>query len=332
MRLLTCSDAGELGLTEDLMDDDSIPSYAILSHTWQHGQEVTFEDFMNDTGKDKTGYDKIRFCGEQAQRDELSRFWVDTCCINKADSVELQDAINSMFRWYQGAAQCYVYLWDVSTRDGLSESAWDAAFRASRWFTRGWTLQELIAPQNVKFFSREGKELGDRRTLERQIHEITGIAIPALRATPLSTFTVDERLSWMKGRTTTRKEDKVYSLLGMFGIYLLPNYGEGEEYAFKRFYRELEASKSDFFRQHVSSQASKVNVNVIGNAEEDQRGSRYIFLPDPSKSTTHQMLTWQYLGLCHFRDRNPSLDEKNSSHTFAHSSPWEMVIILLFTV
>jgi hypothetical protein len=332
MRLLTCSDAGELGLTEDLMDDDSIPSYAILSHTWQHGQEVTFEDFKNDTGKDKAGYDKIRFCGEQARRDELSRFWVDTCCINKADSIELQDAINSMFRWYQGAAQCYVYLWDVSTRDGLSESAWDAAFRASRWFTRGWTLQELIAPRNVKFFSREGKELGDRRSLERQIHEITGIAIPALRATPLSTFTVDERLSWMKGRTTTRKEDKVYSLLGMFGIYLLPNYGEGEEYAFKRFYRELEASKSDFFRQNVSSQASKVHLNVIGNAEEEQRGSQFIFYLILRNLPHTKMLTWQYLGLCHFRDRNILLDERNSSHTFAHSSPWEMVIILPFTV
>jgi hypothetical protein len=86
MRLLTCSDAGELGLTEDLMDEDSIPSYAILSHTWQHGQEVTFEDFMNDTGKDKAGYDKIRFCGEQAQRDKLSRFWVDTCCTIQTQS------------------------------------------------------------------------------------------------------------------------------------------------------------------------------------------------------------------------------------------------------
>jgi hypothetical protein len=262
MRLLTCSDAGELNLSKDLMDDDDIPSYAILSHTWQHGQEVTFEDLMNDTGKNKAGLDKIRFCGQQAQRDKLSNFWVDTCCINKADSVELQDAINSMFRWYQNAAQCYVYLWDVSTRDGLSESVWDAAFR-------GWTLQELIAPRNVTFFSREGKQLGDRRSLERKIHEITGIAIRALQAESLSTFTVDERLSWMQGRTTTRKEDKVYSLLGMFGIYLLPNYGEGEQYAFKRFYRELEASKSDLFRQQMSTLAS----DVYSDAEKEHQGS-----------------------------------------------------------
>jgi hypothetical protein len=245
MRLLACSITGELSLTADLMGDDEIPPYAILSHTWQHGQEVLFDDLMNGTGESKAGYEKIQFCAEQARRDDLHYIWVDTCCINKGEHVELQDAINSMFRWYQGSAQCYVYLWDVSTSDELPEASWEPSFRASRWFTRGWTLQELLAPREVNFFSKEGKNLGDRRTLERQIHEITGIAISALRAMPLSSFSIEERLSWIKGRKTTRKEDKVYSLLGMFGIYMLPNYGEGEEYAFKRFYREIDESLKD---------------------------------------------------------------------------------------
>jgi hypothetical protein len=245
MRLLACSSTEKLSLTEDLMGDDDIPPYAILSHTWQHGHEVVFDDLMNGTGESKAGYGKIQFCAEQARRDNLHHIWVDTCCINKKEHIEVQDAINSMFRWYQSSAQCYVYLWDVSTSDGLPETSWEPAFRASRWFTRGWTLQELLAPQEVNFFSKEGKHLGDRRTLERQIHEITGIAISALHGMPLNSFSVEERLSWSKSRKTTRKEDKVYSLLGMFGIYMLPNYGEGEEYAFKRFYREMNDSLKD---------------------------------------------------------------------------------------
>jgi hypothetical protein len=245
MRLLVCSSIGSLSFTEDLMGDDDIPPYAILSHTWQHGQEVTFDDLMNGTGESKSGYEKIQFCAEQARRDKLHHIWVDTCCINKKEHIELQDAINSMFRWYQDSSQCYIYLSDVSTSDGLSEASWEPAFRASRWFTRGWTLQELLAPRETKFYSREGNYLGDRKTLERQIHEITGIAVSALRGMPLTSFSVEERLSWSKGRKTTRKEDKVYSLLGMFGVYMLPNYGETAEYAFKRFFREIDQSLKD---------------------------------------------------------------------------------------
>lgn len=148
MRLLEQSRAGEFSLTKDFLDD--VPAYAILSHTWG-SQEVTFKDFADGAGKDKTGYDKIRFCGEQAKRDKLQYFWVDTCCIDKSNAVELQEAINSMFRWYQCAAKCYVYLSDVSTAkrkaSDLGLLPWESAFRASRWFTRGWTLQELLAPK-----------------------------------------------------------------------------------------------------------------------------------------------------------------------------------------
>ena len=184
MRLLQCKNGGEFGLTEDF--GDNIPQYAILSHTWgTDTEEVTFRDLMDSTGKSKAGYDKIRFCGKQAGQDDVQYFWVDTCCIDKSNSTELEAAINSMFRWYRDAAKCYVYLPDVSTTkrkasNQFSESTWEPAFRASRWFTRGWTLQELLAPASVEFFSREGKRLGDKRTLERQIHEVTGIPISAL--------------------------------------------------------------------------------------------------------------------------------------------------------
>jgi hypothetical protein len=155
-----------------------------------------------------------------------------------------------MFRWYQEAAKCYVYLSDVSVAkqnasDKFSEFTWEPAFRESRWFTRGWTLQELLAPGLVEFVSREGKQLGDKRTLERQIHEITGIAIPALRGTPLSQFRVDERLSWAENRQTTRKEDKAYSLLGIFDVFMSLIYGEGEENAFKRLRTSVQMVKED---------------------------------------------------------------------------------------
>ena len=105
MRLLQRSNTSEFSLNKDLVGDDIIPPYAILSHTWgADTTEVTFEDLTNSTGKDKPGYEKIRFCGEQAGQDDLEYFWVDTCCINKADFTELSEAINSMFRWYRNAA------------------------------------------------------------------------------------------------------------------------------------------------------------------------------------------------------------------------------------
>jgi Heterokaryon incompatibility protein (HET) len=200
MRLLESNSAGEFSLTKDFIGDD-VPKYAILSHTWgPDTEEVTFKDLTDDTGKHKNGYNKIRFCGKQAERDGLQFFWIDTCCIDKSNSTELSEAINSMFRWYRDAAKCYVYLSDVSspafdTNGESGQLAYESALRESRWFTRGWTLQELLAPGSVEFFCREGNRLGDKRSLERQIHEITKIAIPALRGTPLSQFGVDERFS-----------------------------------------------------------------------------------------------------------------------------------------
>jgi hypothetical protein len=161
-----------------------IPPYAVLSHTWGDG-EVTFEDLVNGTEKSKTGYRKILFCGEQAARDHLKYFWVDTCCIDKWNLEELSNAINSMFRWYRNADECYVLLSDVPPTNGeahLDQSIWEESFRKNRWFTRGWTLQELIDPASVEFFT-EHQRLGDKQSLEQEIHEITGIPIKAYRAT-----------------------------------------------------------------------------------------------------------------------------------------------------
>jgi len=245
MRLLEYNSAGQLGLTK-IFVGDNIPEYAILSHTWgADTEEVTYRDLIDGTGKSKAGYGKIRFCGERAKHDGLQYFWVDTCCIDKSNSVELQEAINSMFCWYRNAAKCYVYLSDVSTKKGkesdrFCEYTWELAFQGSRWFTRGWTLQELLAPGSVEFFSQEGKQLGDKRTLKRQVHEITGIAVSAIQGAPLSQFRVDERLSWAENRKTMREEDGAYSLLGIFNVSMPLIYGEGREKALKRLLEEID--------------------------------------------------------------------------------------------
>ncbi|GJD03644.1 HET domain-containing protein [Colletotrichum higginsianum] len=219
MRLLQRDNANNYTLTADLRADDA-PPYAILSHTWG-ADEVVYEDVeknLNDWQR-KSGYDKIRFCADQAKRHGLQHFWADTCCIDKSDAVEFQTAINSMFKWYRGAKRCYVYLSDVSC-PSISDpppgiTTCEAALRGSRWFTRGWTLQELIAPQIVEFYSKEGAFLGDKRSLEAIIRDVTGIPARALRNTPLSSFTISEREAWARNRETKHEEDMVYSLLGL---------------------------------------------------------------------------------------------------------------------
>jgi hypothetical protein len=270
MRLLERSDDGELSLTKDYIGDNKVPTYAILSHTWQDGQEVTFDDWTKGNAKRKAGYKKIQFCAQQAKRDGVYHFWVDTCCINKADPVELQDAINSMFRWYKGSAKCYVYLSDVSTTKqeggrGDSELTWEPTFRASRWFTRGWTLQELLAPLSVEFFSQEGEHLGDKQSLEQYIKEITDIPISALRGAELQGFRVDKRLLWAKNRQTTRKEDKAYCLLGLFGIFMPLIYGEGEEHAFKRLLDEIYKPRNSLSQRQHSGLMSKEDKECVKN-------------------------------------------------------------------
>ena len=246
MRLLTLDSQGELSL----IDSNGSLEYAILSHRWgAPGEEVTFKDLeCTDRDKpdynrirDKPGYAKVKFCVEQAARDGLQYSWVDTCCIDQSNSIELSEAINSMFRWYKNAARCYVFLNDVSVRgmDGDSPTSrleWEVAFQNSKWFTRGWTLQELIAPSSVEFFSVEGLRLGDKSSLERHVQEITGIALQALRGGPLSQFDFYERMSWAATRETTKDEDAAYSLLGIFEVSMPLIYGEGRKMALTRLY------------------------------------------------------------------------------------------------
>lgn len=268
MRLLHRDAAGVIRLTEHLSPD--IPPYAILSHRWDT-EEVTFQELYNGTGLNKRGYGKVRFCGEQAWRDGLSYFWVDTCCIDKTNNVELQEAINSMFRWYQNAARCYAYLDDVSNptaqsaespsassqeeREGAdtiapydvkpTELPWEDAFRKSRWYTRGWTLQELVAPRELDFFDAHWNYLGSKTHLKSLITDITGINQEVLDdSSILSSIPVACRMSWIAGRETTRQEDMAYCLLGIFDINMAMLYGEGPK-AFLRLQEHIITNSND---------------------------------------------------------------------------------------
>ena len=218
---------------------EKIPKYAILSHTWgPDGTEVTYEDVLNCSSMTKPGYVKIEFCAQQATRDGLLYFWIDSCCIDQSKETDLTEAIRSMFKWYEAAAACYVYLSDVPDPKDPSSTV-KSSFSNSRWFTRGWTLQELIAPKSVEFFSRQGESLGDRKSREQQINEITGVATEALQGKPLSQFSVEERMQWVAKRETTLEEDAAYCLLGIFGVHMNAKYGEGRQHALDRLHKKI---------------------------------------------------------------------------------------------
>ena len=284
MRLLTRQSNGKLCLTRKFLPDTT-PPYAILSHTWgDDSQELTYEDLSEGTGQRKSGYKKLLFCAEQAAKDGLHHFWVDTCCIKKSSDAELSSSINSMFRWYQRANKCYAFLSDVSineNEDSHITKRWEQAFRKSRWFTRGWTLQELLAPASVEFFSVEGQRLGDRISLKTQIHEITGIALPALEGKPLHAFAVSERNSWAANRVTTIDEDMAYCLIGIFDVSMSSRYGEGKEKAIERLNNKI--------RKRDDATASNQNINGTDVVDKVTVDAIIRWLDPPDHYTNYQI-------------------------------------------
>ena len=211
-----------------------IPEYAILSHTWGD-DEFLFSDFQKDRSARTSGFDKIGRCCELAASEGWQYVWIDTCCIDKSSSAELSESINSMFRWYRESAICYVYLSDFSlgSRHPLHES---------RWFRRGWTLQELLAPSNVVFFDQHWVEVGSKAFLEQKLSQICSISTNHLK-NPFSA-SIAARMSWAARRETSREEDLAYSLLGLFNIHMPLIYGEGAN-AFRRLQLEIIASSDD---------------------------------------------------------------------------------------
>jgi len=250
-------------------EGENVPDYAVLSHTWGPAQEeILFRDIEWDPTWEATtgppqdspkavGWKKLIGACRQTLASDLQYIWIDTCCIDKSSSAELSEAINSMFRWYANSVVCYAYLADVyAGTNPRSEQAMED-FRESRWFTRGWTLQELLAPADVHFFDARWVNLGGKHLLRDTISEITGIPARYIHGLPstangsawdpqqlIATATVAEKMSWAAQRQTTRVEDQAYCLLGIFDIAMPMLYGEGQR-AFARLQEHIMVATDD---------------------------------------------------------------------------------------
>jgi len=234
--------------------DDEVTEYAILSHRWTK-QEVDYNEIVKLTKmkeeerseiRGRDGYRKILQSCEQAKKDRYRWLWVDTCCIDKRSSAELSEAINSMYRWYENSRICYAYLHD------LSDSSFPIAKDRARyptgwpeWFSRGWTLQEMIASRDVQFFNKDWHPIGDKRMLAPTLQTITRVPQHILKeGLSLNRPCVAQIISWAASRTTTRVEDRAYSLMGLLDVNMPMLYGEGKK-AFHRLQLEIIRTSND---------------------------------------------------------------------------------------
>lgn len=248
-------------------NETNTPEYAILSHTWQEGEEISFADMeaLRPEIMHRTGYHKIERCAKEIARLGYHWVWIDTCCIDKSSSAELSEAINSMFAYYRDAAVCLAYLNDVQLDYGAKHASMAyqlpaqtlharakhngaqllfTHMKSSRWFTRGWTLQELIAPDNLMFYARDWTYICDKNFVLDDLSQLTNISTDILGGLDPSSASIAQRMSWAAHRQTTRTEDLAYCLLGIFAINMPLLYGEGHR-AFTRLQEEIIKSSTD---------------------------------------------------------------------------------------
>ncbi|KAL8764656.1 MAG: hypothetical protein Q9209_007944 [Squamulea sp. 1 TL-2023] len=274
--------------------------YAILSHTWED-EEVLFQDIHKPTSKGLKGYSKIKQCCALARAMRLDAVWVDTCCINKSSSAELSEAINSMYTWYRRSLVCYVYLSDFSFSTGehdpkavLSPTFVDK-FKKCRWFRRGWTLQELLAPFNVEFYDKHWHYIGDKVDLARQISTATGIDQQYITEwNSISKASVAARMSWASERETTRIEDRAYCLMGLFGVNMPLLYGEGHN-AFLRLQHEIARNSDDeslFAWHRRRSDVGGLESGIFSDRPEFFAGcGHFVPIPNPAIERTPYTIT-----------------------------------------
>lgn len=239
------------------------PPYAILSHTWGDN-EAPFEAFVAKP-KWRRGLSRLRKCKypkviqacSLAKKQGYDWIWIDTCCIDNSSSTELSEAINSMYIYYEKSSICIAYLVDVDVDVSSPSEDLAMSLASSRWFTRGWTLQELIAPAVVEFYNKDWVEIGTKVSLSSTLEKIT--TIPAalfsqawhtltaggMARQSLHLLSVAQKLSWAAGRETTRAEDIAYCLMGLFDVHMPLLYGEGEAKAFARLQAEIAKNTND---------------------------------------------------------------------------------------
>ncbi|KAG0701553.1 heterokaryon incompatibility protein-domain-containing protein [Suillus ampliporus] len=219
-------------------DPEEIVKYATLSHRWGEGESAygTFEE-MKEAKLKTPGFKKLKTFCEKVKEYDVEFAWSDTCCIDKSSSAELDESIRSMFKWYRNSDVCIVHLAQSETvKDILDDE----------WTERGWTLQELLAPNHIKFFNKHWKPMtrhdNDKdpdtgsatSDVLKTLTKATGVPQSEIRDFDPEAFKVDERMKWAAKRKTTRVEDAAYSLMGIFDVSLQIAYGEGGDRAFGR--------------------------------------------------------------------------------------------------
>ncbi|KAK4161071.1 heterokaryon incompatibility protein-domain-containing protein [Cladorrhinum sp. PSN259] len=259
-----------------LVNDSTKAKYAILSHTWEDDGEVSFQDMQDiEVASTMPGFRKVKTTCNIAKSRGLKYAWIDTCCINKTSSAELSEAINSMFRWYKDSQVCWVYLSDfepvpAKMKERQRRRLVAERLRSCRWFTRGWTLQELIAPVKIEFFDWEWSFVGGREDLEGELSLITNIDESILKdSSGLNFIPIGRKMAWAAGRQTTRPEDRAYSLLGIFGIEMPLIYGEGYK-AFHRLQKQIASENNDLslFAWERKKSASDPRPSIKGDEED----------------------------------------------------------------
>jgi hypothetical protein len=267
MRLLNA----ETFTCADFNNEGTIPDYAILSHTWGV-DEVTFKDLAELSREQlvsKRAWEKVAKCCTKAIQWDLEWVWIDTCCIDQSSSAELSEAINSMYQWYRKSAVCYAYLSGVDSveEDFLSGKVIDqghSSFDKARWFSRGWCLQELLAPRNMQFYNMRWEYIGSKDSLKERISTITHVDEYGLFIPDLSVLSVAERMSWAAHRQTTREEDIAYCLLGIFNINMPLLYGEGQTRAFGRLQEEIMKRTEDHSILAWSGKGTDFRNDMVG--------------------------------------------------------------------
>ncbi|KAK1831524.1 heterokaryon incompatibility protein-domain-containing protein [Podospora conica] len=229
--------------------------YSILSHVWTD-EECSFQEFRSLENADepspaiieKKGFKKIQACCKLSLDQGFEWTWIDTCCIDKTSSAELSESINSMFSWYRSSTICYAYLDDItstsSTKKVPRRNSDSSGSESGVWYSRGWTLQELIAPLHVDFYNYFWRRIGSKWGLRREIMAFTGIGEADLIVFDPTRSSIAQKLSWASHRKTTRVEDEAYCLLGLLGVNMPLLYGEGKK-AFRRLQEELIRTSTD---------------------------------------------------------------------------------------
>ena len=290
--------------TLDFYDTDisAAPRFAILSHTWYEG-EITYQDMLGDRAaiKHKQGFQKVvRFC-EQAKASGYAYGWVDTCCIDKQSSAELSETINSMYRYYAVSAVCFIYLADVTV--GAGQDVLPMMIN-SRWFTRGWTLQELIAPAQrqvfdvawtpITFSPPQDDQAADSSAaagvsmLNKALSRAAEVPPEVLQDRGrVSAFCVAQRMSWAAKRRTTREEDMAYCLMGLFDVHMPAIYGEGGRKAFRRL--QMEIMQSSFDQSLFAWRGPYPSSGLLARSPSDFRCSSNIDIWGPMFTSSFTM-------------------------------------------